>query len=72
MQQNARSLGIATITLRRAKRRLGVMAKKRGLGPWEWEKPVGSGAATKKQPSALGLRLLASSRQQAISCKQPV
>ena len=75
VQQDARSLGIATITLRRAKRRLGVMAKKRGLGPWEWEKPVGSGGSNQEAafgsgPSAVGQQPATSNQLQATGVNQ--
>jgi hypothetical protein len=46
VQREAHNLGIAGVTLRRAKRRLGVLSKKCGGGPWQWvmqqEADVGS------------------------------
>jgi hypothetical protein len=40
IQKEARELGIAHATLRRAKQRLGVMSRKHGAGEWKWERAV--------------------------------
>jgi hypothetical protein len=81
LQREAHNLGIAGVTLRRAKRRLGVISKKRGGGPWEWAmKAVASGqwsvasegkeAALGSRPSAVGQESATSNKPQATTENQ--